>query len=534
MSNWNYLDIWRLIAEVQPDAPCISQGSRVLSWRDFITDVDRWAQRFVADGVVPGDAVALYLYNCPEYLTAFGGALAAGAVPINVNYRYGVDEVTYLIQNAEAAAIVAHGTFVDVVSSVRDRHEELRNVYLVDDGSGSCPNWARDSSQLDVATSVPLPEPSGDDIFMIYTGGTTGMPKGVMWRCDDMFAISNQGGWTKRYDENGTLAGIQEQLRERGPGYRFIPACPLMHGTGLIGALRSLQEGGHTVLLESRHYDPVEFARVIEEQKINCTAIVGDPFARPLLDAAESEGYRFSELRLVISAGAMFSAEQKERLLTIAPEVTIADAFSSSEALGMGTAVTTARSKPATATFRIGANVRVITDDGRDAIAGSGEIGKVMLGGRLPLGYFKDEAKTAATFPTIDGVRYSCPGDMATVGLDGTLTLLGRGSQCINTGGEKVFPEEVEEVLKRHPVVLDAVVVAAPHERFGQQVVASVELAMGATCEVNELREWVKSHLAHYKAPRHIRVVASIGRAPNGKMDYGRHIREALEWVPAS
>jgi fatty-acyl-CoA synthase len=534
MSDWNYLDIWRLIAEVQPESPCISHGARTLTWRDFVREVDRWAQRFVADGVKPGDAVALYLYNCPEYLTAFGGALAAGAVPINVNYRYGVDEVTYLIHNADAAAIVAHGTFVDIIASVRERHEDLRNIYIVDDGLGPYPDWAHDSSQLDVAEHLPLPLPSGDNIFMIYTGGTTGMPKGVMWRCDDMFAISNQGGWTKRYDENGTLAGIEEQLRERGPGYRFIPACPLMHGTGLIGALRSLQEGGHTVLLESRHYDPLEFARVIEEQKINCTAIVGDPFARPLLDVAENEGYHFNDLRLVISAGAMFSAAQKERLLAITPDVTIADAFSSSEALGMGTAVTTARSKPETATFRIGANVRVITDDGRDVIPGSGDVGKVMLGGRLPLGYYKDEAKTAATFPTLDGVRYSCPGDMATVGLDGTLTLLGRGSQCINTGGEKVFPEEVEEVLKRHPFVLDAVVVAAPHERFGQQVVASVELTAGASFDEQELRDWVKTQLAHYKAPRHIRVVPSIGRAPNGKMDYARHIREAVEWVPTS
>ena len=534
MSNWNYLDIWRLVAEVQPDAPCISQGARTLSWRDYVAEVDRWAQRFVTDGVMPGDAVALYLYNCPEYLTAFGGALAAGAVPINVNYRYGVDEVAYLLDNADATAIVAHGTFIPLVEQLRERDIPLRHVYVVDDGRGPYPDWTRTSTLLDVAEQTPLPSPSGDDIFMIYTGGTTGMPKGVMWRCDDMFAISNQGGWTKRYDENGTLAGIEEQLRDRGPGYRFIPACPLMHGTGLIGALRSLQEGGHTVLLESRHYDPVEFARVIDEQKINCTAIVGDPFARPLLDAAENAGYHFSDLRLVISAGAMFSAEQKERLLAITPDVTIADAFSSSEALGMGTAVTTARSKPDTATFRIGANVRVIDDEGRDVVPGSGDMGKVMLGGRLPLGYYKDEAKTSATFPTIDGTRYSCPGDMATVGVDGTLTLLGRGSQCINTGGEKVFPEEVEEVLKRHPSVIDAVVVAAPHERFGQQVVASVELAPDGVFDELALRDWVKSHLAHYKAPRHIRAVASIGRAPNGKMDYGRHLREAREWVPSS
>jgi fatty-acyl-CoA synthase len=297
-----------------------------------------------------------------------------------------------------------------------------------------------------------------------------------------------------------------------------------MHGTGWFTQLIVLSGGGCTVTLESRHLDIDELFATIEREGVNTIAIVGDAFAKPMVRALDDAPgkYDISSLMIISSSGVMFSEASKEALLRHHPGMMIVDAFSSSEALGMGQSVSTAGGSSTTAKFTLGEHTKVITDDGRAVEPGSGETGRVAVGGWQPVGYYKDEAKTAATFITFEGKRYSVPGDYATVEADGTLTLLGRGSVCINTGGEKVYPEEVEEVLKTHPSIADAVAVGIPDEKFGEAITAVVELTPGATFDESDIVVHVKDRLAAYKAPKRVLAIDTIGRAPNGKVDYKR------------
>ncbi|MEO7555351.1 MAG: AMP-binding protein, partial [Acidimicrobiales bacterium] len=307
--------------------------------------------------------------------------------------------------------------------------------------------------------------------------------------------------------------------------------APLMHGTGMLSALGNLTAGGCTVTLESRSLDAPELLSTVQRESVNGVALVGDAFAKPILRAldAEPERWDISSLRVIVSSGVMFSEETKQGLLAHHPGMIIADAFSSSEALGLGMSYSAAGGTAGTAKFVLGENARVIADDGREVEPGSDEIGRVAVKGRTPLGYYKDAAKSAATFLTIDGHRYSVPGDYATIAADGSLVLLGRGSVCINTGGEKVFPEEVEEVLKRHRAVLDAVAIGVPDDKFGEAITAVVEAREGETIDPESVIAHVKAALAAFKAPKWVLVVDSIGRAPNGKVDYHGIRARALE-----
>ena len=373
---------------------------------------------------------------------------------------------------------------------------------------------------------------------MLYTGGTTGMPKGVMWRQDDLFARLNGAGF-RRYPLEGGIDDVRAELVAGGPGMTLLPACPLMHGTGGFTAMECLSEGGHVVTLTSRQFDPIELLDTVEAQKVNGLIIVGDAFAKPILAALDADRGRWdlSSLVAIISSGVMWSEESKQALLGHHPGMLLVDAFSSSEALGMGNSVSSSQGAAKTAQFRLGPDVRVIDAAGADIEPGSGQTGVLALGGRIPVGYYKDEAKSAATFRVIDGVRYSIPGDYAEIRADGSIHLLGRGSVCINTGGEKVYPEEVEEVVKTVPGVLDAVVVGIPNERFGEEIVAVVQLAPGTadgTIAPDTVIDHVKDHLAGYKAPRQVRFVETIGRSPSGKVDYSRHRSETAEWLGVS
>jgi len=536
VSDWNYAEVWEAVADAQPDQPAVVQGGRTVSWAEFDGRADGVARWLLELGAAHQDKVALYLTNCVEYLESTFAATKAGLVPVNTNYRYVDDELAYLWDNADAVAVVFHGSFAERAARVRPRVPRVRGWLWVDDASGPCPDWATPYEEAAKAPTARVRAPwgrGGDDLIMLYTGGTTGMPKGVMWRQDDLFARLNSGGF-RRYREDKGVEDVARQLAESGPGSSLLPACPLMHGTGGFTAWECLSEGGRVVLLAGRRYDPVELLDTVERERVNGLVIVGDPFARPMLAALDAEPGRWdlSSLVGIISSGAMWSEAIKQGLLTHHPGMLLMDAFSSSEALGMGSSVSSAGSAAKTAEFTLGPEVRVLTPDGRPVEPGSDEIGVLALGGRNPLGYYKDEKKTAATFRVIDGVRYSIPGDHAQVRADGSIHLLGRGSVCINTAGEKVFPEEVEEALKTHDSVHDAVVVGVPHERYGEQIVAAVEPAPGMTIdEEAQLIEHVKSKLAGYKAPRRVRVVDTIGRAPNGKVDYGRHRREATDWV---
>ena len=535
MTDWNYADVWEIVADVQPSAVAITQGGCNLTWDEFDRGADGVAQFLLDLGVARQDKVAVYLYNSPEYIQTTFGAMKVGLVPVNTNYRYGDDELSYLWDNADAVAVVFHGTFTDRIERILDRVPAVKGWLWVDDGSGPCPDWAtpyEDALKCAIGRVRAPWGRSGDDLYMLYTGGTTGMPKGVMWRQDDLFARLIDGG-VRHYDVNGGIEGVRAAL-EAGPGVgvTLMPACPLMHGTGAFTSNTTLAEGGRVCLLESRKYDPAEMLDTVEREKVNGLVIVGDPFSRPLLAVLDANPGKWdlSSLMMIISSGAMWSESVKERLLAHHGAMLLADAFSSSEALGMGMSVSGGGTAAKTASFTLGPDVKVLTEEGREVTPGSEEVGVLALGGRNPLGYYKDEEKSDRTFKVIDGVRYSIPGDYAQVDADGTIHLLGRGSVCINSGGEKIFPEEVEEALKTHDAVHDAVVVGVPHPTYGEQVVAVVEPVEGAAAPSEaELIEHVKERLASYKAPRRVRCVATIGRAPNGKVDYKRHRAESVE-----
>jgi 3-oxocholest-4-en-26-oate---CoA ligase len=543
VSAWNYADVWEAVADSVPDSGALTQGKETRTWAEFDRRADHLARWLLGSHVAHQDKVALFLYNCPEYLEATFACLKVGLVPINTNYRYGEDELVYLWENADAVVAVFHGVFSERIEALRARVPGVRDWLWVDDGTASCPEWAVPYEEAAETTGagtgherVRAPWDRGpDDLFMLYTGGTTGLPKGVMWRQDDLFARLNGGGF-RRYPPDGTPEDVRSELATSGPGMTLLPACPFMHGTGGFSSLECLSEGGRVVTLVSRTFDPIELLEIVERERVNGLVIVGDAFAKPILGALDAEPGRFDLSSLVgmISSGVMWSEETKQGLLRHHPGMLLVDAFSSSEALGMGTSVSSARGAVRTARFTLGPEVRVIDADGHDVTPGSGRPGVLALGGRIPLGYYKDEAKSAATFRIIDGARYSVPGDFAEVAEDGTIHLLGRGSVCINTGGEKVYPEEVEEVLKTATGVVDAVVVGIPNERFGEEIVAVVELAPGTVAADDADRaivEHVKARLAGFKAPRRVRFVETIGRAPSGKVDYKRHRRESAEWL---
>ena len=548
MSKWNYGDVWEAVADELPDAPALTHGDRTIRWGELDVRADNLARWLLAAGVVHQDKVALYLYNCSEYLEATFACFKLGLVPINTNYRYADDELLYLWENADTVAVVFHGTFVERIEGIRHRLTGVRSWLWVDDGTASCPPWAVSYAEA-VGTTGEVAGANGggervrgpwgrgpDDVYMLYTGGTTGMPKGVMWRQDDLFARLNSAGF-RRYPEDGGPDDVRAELQRSGPGMTLLPACPLMHGTGGFTSLECLSEGGRVVTLASRQFDPVELLDAVGREKVNGLIIVGDAFARPILSALDAHPARWdlSSLVGIISSGVMWSEETKQGLLRHRPAMLLVDAFSSSEAIGMGSSVSSGASSSKTARFTLGPEVRVIGADGGDVEPGSGESGVLALGGRIPIGYYKDEVKTAATFRTIDGVRYSVPGDYAEVGTDGSIHLLGRGSVCINTGGEKVYPEEVEESVKTLDGVVDAVVVGIPHERFGEEIVAVVEpSATAPAVSAAAVIEQVKSRLAGYKAPRRVRFVTTIGRSPSGKVDYARHRSETAEWAGVS
>ena len=534
MSNWNYADVWETVADVQPDSIAVTQGDRNIAWREFDRGADGVAQFLLDLGAVQQDKVAIYLYNSPEYLQTTFAAVKVGLVPVNTNYRYGDDELSYLWENADAIAVVFHGAFTDRIEGILDRVPAVKGWLWVDDGSGPCPDWATPYEDAAKSAIERVSAPwgrSGDDLYMLYTGGTTGMPKGVMWRQDDLFARLIDSG-TRHYPVDGGTEAVRSPLEASPGGVTVLPACPLMHGTGNFPSNTVLAEGGRVCLLESRRYDPVELLDTIEREQVNAVVWVGDPFARPLLAALDERpgGWDLSSLVMIISSGAMWSEPVKEALLAHHPGMLLVDAFSSSEALGMGVSVSASGAAAKTASFTLGPDVKVFTDDGRPVQPGSDEVGVLALGGRNPLGYYKDEEKSDRTFKVIDGVRYSIPGDFAQVDADGTIHLLGRGSASINSGGEKIFPEEVEEALKTHQAVRDAVVVGVPHPTYGEQIVAVVELHPGRESPAEaELIAHVKERLASYKAPRRVRVVSTIGRAANGKVDYKRHRTESMD-----
>ena len=536
MSAWTFADVWEAIAALQPDQPALIQGDRVVSWGRFDARADALAAHLVASGLSPEAKVAAYLYNGPEYLETYYAAFKAGLAPINTNYRYGGDELTYLFDNADAEAVVFHASFAPVLEPLRDKLTTVKRWIAVAEPGYAAPAWA-DDYETAVATAPPqrpFKAPWGrspDDLLLLYTGGTTGMPKGVMWRQDDLFNVIGAGGHA--------LMGLPPlesltDLPQRIGSYErpiTLVCCPLMHGTGQFSAFITLNIGGAVACLPSRSFSAIELWDEAVRLKADNIVIVGLAFSTPMLEALEANPGRWdlSHVKAMSSSGSMWSQENKRGLLSHARNAVIMDSFGSSEAVGLGASASAPGAEAATAAFMLGPNCAVFTEEGQRVRPGSGERGLVAVSGFLPVGYYKDPDKTAKTFRVMEGVRWSVPGDWAEVNADGTLKLLGRGSQCINTGGEKVFPEEVEEALKTHPGVRDAVVVGVPDPRFGERICAVVEPdPAGGVLTLEDLAAHVRARLAAYKAPRELVVVDSIGRAPNGKVDYKASRERAL------
>ncbi len=524
-TTFNFGDIVDAVSDiVTPEAPAFVHGERVIAWGDATKRMNNLARNLHARGVAPGDKVAFYMRNGIEYGEMTGACFVGRLTHVNVNYRYKPEEVRYIVDNSDAAVVVYAREFRDAVAQIHNQLDKVK--VFVEVGPSDVATFAMpyetlattgSGARLDIARSP-------NDQVMVYTGGTTGMPKGVMYAQGD---LSNTL-LARIFVATGKLPTEMDEVLSfvRASGdmnVRYLPACPQMHGTGFFGTMSTLLLGGCVVTVDNASLDPDAIWSAVEKNGVTNLAIVGDPFAKPLLRVLdEAPGkYNLSTVVGIGSSGAMWSAEVKQGLLEhLPPAAALTDAFSSTEALGMGVSVAQKGMPSKTADFLMGPNAMVIDEDDQPIPPGSGRSGRLAVGGVLPVGYYKDEEKTNRLFKTLNGKRFSIPGDYAIVEADGRITLLGRGSNCINTAGEKVFPEEVEETLKTHPAVEDALVLGVPDEKWGQAITGVVKLVPGASFDEAALRAHVRSSLAGYKTPKRVIVAGVNLRAPNGKADY--------------
>ena len=523
MTDYSFARAWATVAKLAPEREAIVCGTRRMSFRELDQRAERLANVLARAGVGRDDKVAIECVNAPEYLEAFFAAQKLGAVPVNVNYRYVGAELAYLVDNSDAVALVYHDEFAPTVADALAQLPPARRPRLLlqaaHAGEGILLSGARDYERA-IADApdgrATEREPNGDDLVFLYTGGTTGYPKAVMWRSDDLYVALWQMA------RPGTLPpDVHATITAGKRAATVLPACPLMHGTGLFIALSTLSGGGTVVLLDTPRLDPEAVWDAVAREDVQALTIVGDAFARPLLTALEEHPNRWdlTRLRAITSSGVTWSPETKRGLLAHLPAVLLIDSLGASEGI-MTRTETREGDEIAPARFKASDRLVVVTDDGDVAQPGDGRIGMLGVGGAIPLGYYKDDDKTAATFRTVAGRRYSIPGDYATVEADGTIRLLGRGSACINTGGEKVYPEEVELALRAHPDVFDCVVVGVPDDRWGEMVVAIVEARDGQGIDDSALTLHCRTQLAAYKVPKRFLAVDTLGRSPAGKADY--------------
>ena len=518
--EFNLADLWERVVDAIPDHEAMVCGDRRLTFAEADERANRLAHHLAGLGIGPGDHVALYLYNGTEYLEGMLAAFKLRAVPINVNYRYGSDELRYLFADADARAVVFHRAFATTLDAVRTELPLLRGFVMVDDASGAPPPTGATEYEAALAAAPPARDfapRSADDLYILYTGGTTGMPKGVMWRAEDIFFGAFGGGNLG----DAPIATPEEIIDSLEPHRRGLPACPFMHGTAHWMAFGTLYSGGTVVIASDHHFAPDRLWRLIAQERVTFLVIVGDAFARPLIETLDrlAPSPDVAPLTVVLSGGAVLSPSVKAAWVERLPGTLLIDGFGASETGGQGQSVSAAGGPIETAPrFRVNDETTVLDDELRPVARGV--IGKLARRGHVPLGYYHDPEKTAATFPVLDGVRWSVPGDHARIEDDGTITVLGRGSVSINTGGEKVYPEEVESALKSSPDVFDAVVVGVPDERWGERVTAVVQARPGATPALDQLAEHTRAQLASYKVPRALVLVDEIVRSPSGKPDY--------------
>jgi len=543
-TNFNLAEISEAIAAAIPERECIVHRERRYSWRQFNERTRRLGNYLRSRGLgchtarsglqnfeSGQDHLGIYLYNCPEYLEGMVGAYKARVAPFNVNYRYVENELVYLLADAEARALIYHASFAPNVQRIRARLPQLEVLLQVDDGSGTAllPGAVDYEAALAQASAErPDCEWSGDDLYILYTGGTTGMPKGVLWRQEDIF-FGALGGHPMGGEKFASVEALAEAAANGS--LRACPTPPFMHGAAHWMAFMAMHQGGTVVIQDHpERLDPDDIWSTIEREKVRFMVIVGDAFGRPLIDQLDAKSYDLSGFGILLSGGAILTPALKDAFIERIPHLMIIDGFGASETGGQGQQVSMGGSKASTGTFRMNDDTMVLKLDLSAPLApGSEESGWLARKGHVPLGYFKDGEKTAKTFPIIGDARWAVPGDHARVDADGTITVLGRGSVSINSGGEKIYPEEVEKALKGHPSVYDAVVVGTPNDRFGQQVTAVVQTRSGQTPTADELTEFAAQHLARYKLPRAILFVDEMVRSPSGKADYRWAKKLALE-----
>lgn len=525
--EYNLADLFESVVDVVPDREALlyvdhpgTGAERRLTYAQLDAAANRIAHHFADAGLRPGEHLGLHLYNGIEYLQTVLGALKARLVPVNVNYRYVEEELVYLYRDADLAALVFDGEFDERVAAASAQAPALRHLVRV--GSAAAPA-ALEAVPFTEAEASGAPsrgfEPrSADDQFIIYTGGTTGMPKGVMWRQEDLF-FSGLGGGAPTGGPVKSPQELAERVAAGGGGITFFPTPPLMHGTSTLTAFIGFNFGQRVVI--HRKFVPEEVLRTIEKEKVTSVSLVGDAMLRPLIDALDGplRGTDCSSLFSVSSSGAIMSDSVRAEFQSLVPTVMLLNNFGSSESGFNGTA--TADSGPERG-FRVQVNARTaVVDPATYEPVVPGEVGRIAQRGHVPLGYYNDPAKTADTFFRKGEERWVLLGDMATVDAEGIVTVLGRGSQCINTGGEKVYPEEVEQALKSHPDVYDALVAGVPDERWGSRVAAVLELREGAAAlDLDAVQAHCRTRLAGYKIPRALVITDRIQRSPSGKADY--------------
>jgi acyl-CoA synthetase (AMP-forming)/AMP-acid ligase II len=528
--GFNIADLFERAVDAVPDRMALVCGDRRLTYRQMDDEANQLANHLLSEGFGHGDHIGIYGQNTAEWLIAMVAIFKIRAVPININFRYVEDELAYLFDNADLVALVHDREYIDRIAAVTAKVPGLRHFIMIDDGSDADPatigaiSWA--DAIADASTDRPVLPRTDDDHYVIYTGGTTGMPKGVVWRHEDVFYAL--GGGVDAYTNERITHG--HQLAEKAAATETpmvsLNIPPLMHGAAQWGALRFLFEGGTVVFVPRFSAEAVW--SLVESEGVNTMMITGDAMARPLIETLQEDPNRWdlSSLFVTSSSAVVFSPSLKEAMLELLPDIMVIDAIGSSES-GMNGMVIQTKGQTANhggggPTVKAGRDAVVLDDDLNPLPPGTGVIGKLARGGNIPIGYYKDPVKTAATFVHApDGTRYVVAGDFALHEEDGTITLLGRGSVCINSGGEKIFPEEVESVLKDHPEVYDVLVVGVPDDRWGQAVCAVVQPRHAAEPPtLADLDAHSRIHLAAYKTPRHLVIVDEIRRSPSGKPDY--------------
>ncbi len=521
----NIADLFEHVVDVVPDRLALIAGDSRRTHAELEARANRAAHHLQAAGIQRGEHVGLMARNVADHVAAMLGCFKAGVVGININYRYVEGELDYLVENSGMVALVHEAQYSRLLDAVVPRHESIRDVVVIDDGSGLWPtgysatSWANAIGER--SPERDFAERSADDIYIVYTGGTTGYPKGVMWRHEDVWRTLGGG-----IDFATGLPITEYQAAEAAAADSHPLVClqlgPIMHANGQWGMLLRLFTGHTNVLLPA--FDPATIWRTVETEGVRTISVIGDAMARPLIEEYESGTYRVAGLISVNSSSAVFSRDVKNRWLAAFPNAMITDIIGSSETGFTGNGLVTRDVLDRGTLVKIGPQTAVLADDDRllDPDTDIGRVGRMVRSGHIPLGYFRDEEKTARTFITLDGVRYAVPGDYVRIEPERRLTLLGRGSGCINTGGEKVYPEEVENALKSHPDVFDALVLGVAHPTWGQQVAAVVQPREGHRLDADEVRGTLRAWLSGYKIPRVLRVVEAIPRHVTGKADYTR------------